>query len=258
MHRWVSQIASQIVSKRPLRQRRKQSKRTVEVTPTQRRTYTLLFEAMREHVFIYIRPVTSKKSYQSVILDLNPHEQYILIDELFPSEGFQLVMNDQLEVSIGKKGNVMTFMTELQMAGEYAGTPFYKLALPELVEQQQRRRSYRIEMDQDRYSYAQWGGAGGRQCRAKLMDLSSGGVRMEVLEGGETVIPGMILPSVMLYIGSDLKVSCDVEVKYIAEHEGDRALIGGEIIATEANGQALQRYLQKMQRVNRRRQLAAQ
>ncbi len=228
------------------------------ITQEQRRAYTILFEAMREHMLIYVRPLSSKTTYQSVILDVNPNDEYLLIDELFPETGFQVMAEDRFEVSIGKKGHSLSFVSELLRVGEYAGAQFYKLALPAMIEEQQRRSAFRVEVPLSEVNYVKWAWSDGAESIAYICDISASGLRLEVGSDFERIRPGIYLAGALVHIGSELAFHSDIEVKYVVQDNVDKGVrtMGGEFMAAEVGGQqALQHYMHKLQRAHRRQQL---
>lgn len=230
-----------------------------EVSLGHRKAYSLLFDAMRDHTLIYVRPAQGRVTYQSVLLDVNLKEQYLLIDELFPNIGFQMMPGDRFEVSIGDKRKALNFISELKMAGEYAGTPFYKMSLPDVVEEQQRRSNYRVELVDEIANHASWRWPNGQEGVATILDISMGGVKLKLAHDQAKIQQGSQLPGVTLTIGNDLQFKSNVDVKYVKNDANQEktitAILGGQLTAIDPSDHlALQRYMHQLQRASLRRQ----
>lgn len=230
-----------------------------EVMLGDRKAYNRLFEAMRDHTLIYLRPVSGRITYQSVLLDVNLKEQFLLIDELFPNTGFQMFPGDRFEISIGDKRRALHFISELIISGEYAGTPFFKMSLPDVVEEQQRRHNYRVELPERIPGYATWDWPDGQKEVAKISDISMSGVKLQLDSSQDKVKRGARLSRVSLSIGSDLKFESDVDVKYVTktvkEEQSAVAFLGGQLTAVDPSDHlALQRYMHQLQRTSLRQQ----
>ena len=236
------------------------SKHSVAVEPAERKVYTALFETMHEHALIYVAPAGLKTTYQSMILDINPEEKYLLIDELFPHTGYEVAVGDRLSVSIGRKGKALTFPTELLMTGEHNGAPFFKVTLPTVIQQEQRRKAYRVDLELREQNYVRCQLRNGQQWAGYLKDISLSGIRVELYDEQQGIEPGMLLHGVRINIGSELEFKCDLEVMNIGRRAAGQqgSALGAQYVSmSDADERQLQQYLLKLQRKMIKREVSA-
>ena len=116
-------------------------------------TVIRLQQMVEERSFVDVRfPGRADSVYQSLILKVDPHERYVLIDELFPAHGQYFISpGDEVEITSVRRGMPVRFQSWVKSISidEYDGLPAYRLALPDAVEAKQRRTHFRLALDAD-------------------------------------------------------------------------------------------------------------
>ena len=106
-----------------------------------------LQQAQQQREFVEVCVPGDDMVYQSLVLELDQDENTILIDELFP--GNVLVTPGQmLRFSIRQHGGrSLKFQSQVMEVYSYDDAPLYVIALPDLIDYDQRRNSYRLPVD---------------------------------------------------------------------------------------------------------------
>ena len=112
--------------------------------------YSQLETLQRRHSFIEVKFPRIERSFQSMILELHAEEGYLLIDELYPAEGRQhLLEGDVAEIGGKSTGVVVSFYSRLLARESVDGTPVYRMELPEEIGASFRRTSYRVYVERE-------------------------------------------------------------------------------------------------------------
>ena len=143
------------------------------------RTYLELYQAQRKHFFVEVRVDGDDVLYQSMILELDPEEKTILVDELFP-KGFVGLPGQRVHIGIRQPGGrKIKFSTTILEQHSYDESPVYVLAMPRNLDGDQRRDAYRLPVGGVEIC-PQFVGPDRRSYLARLCNLSSRGVGMEL------------------------------------------------------------------------------
>jgi len=143
-------------------------------------TLIRLQQMVEERNFVDVHfPGKSDTSYQSLLLKVDPHERYVMIDELFPAHGaFLVAPGDEVEVISTRKGLPVRFSSWVKSISinEDDGIPAYKLALPNSVDAKQRRRHFRLAIDPDAGIRLRIRGPDQSRMLCTVQNLSSSGI----------------------------------------------------------------------------------
>lgn len=143
-------------------------------------TYLRLYQSMREHHFVDVCVKGDDAVYQSMILALDPGEKTVLIDELFP-RGFVGLPGQRVDVTVRQsQGQKIRFETTILEQHDQEDVPLYVLAMPDSLDSDQRRNAYRLPIGRSLAIRPQFIGPDNQNYLARLCNLSTRGVAMEV------------------------------------------------------------------------------
>jgi len=121
-----------------------------------------------------------KQRYTSCIVKVE--EGHLLLDELLPSTGHSLLVDEGTLVARGKLDGVdIRFFTTLQRVAEKDHLLTYYMALPELLEYRQRRQTYRARIPISMKLPVYIENTKGERIKGELHNLSYGGAGMILL-----------------------------------------------------------------------------
>lgn len=146
-------------------------------------TVIRLRQLVEERCFVDVRfPGRLEGVYQSLILKIDPVEGYVLIDELFPSQAqFLVAPGDEVEITSIRRGMPVRFTTWIKAISidEGDGLPAYRLALPDVVEANQRRAHFRLALDSDSRVRLRLRGPENERMLCTVLNLSQAGISFE-------------------------------------------------------------------------------
>jgi len=123
----------------------------------------------------------SDEEYSSSILGVKAEKDLIILDELIPKEGNELVrIQKSVKLSTFHKGIHLSFTLNDIETGSSRGISYYKSRLPERIYYPQRRRSPRIEISSIDISFTGISDRTGINVSGYLFDLSRGGAGIDL------------------------------------------------------------------------------
>ncbi|MFL0797880.1 MAG: flagellar brake protein [Cellvibrionaceae bacterium] len=157
-----------------------------------------------------------KTQMQTMILDINMAEGYILLDELFPAPtSISLKEGNTLTLRHHNDGNWLQFSVTILHRSSGNGSPFYVVSLPETIETKPRRRSDRAPIDSAELITAKVTSPIRSPWHAAVSDISAGGVSFVV--GGnvlDQLSRDSILPRCQLELAPGFTIDVPVQVKH--------------------------------------------
>jgi c-di-GMP-binding flagellar brake protein YcgR len=118
-----------------------------------------------------------REHYTSCIVDIDG--KYVLLDELLPSTGHQLLVTERALQVTGKLDGIdIQFFTTLKRIGDKDNILTYYIYLPKLLEYRQRRMDYRVRIPMTMKLPVIFENRSGKIMRGELHDLSFGGAGM--------------------------------------------------------------------------------
>ncbi|PIE41086.1 MAG: hypothetical protein CSA49_05240 [Gammaproteobacteria bacterium] len=227
--------------------------------------YLLLFQLMRDHRMLRLRVQGDTHTYQTMLLEVNTDEGYLLIDEPFPFDG---ILNGDFRQNVvleyEREGFTTVISSVVEMRIEEGSDKYFRLEWPK-IEEQQRRKQYRLPMTQHWKNSASLSGLVDQQANA-ILDLSSSGIRI-AFEGDqmETVYAGACLEDVCLHLQGCEPMVLTLDITHC---HYDLNVDTGKVQTTVAGArfvgldyqehQAIQRFILSVQRIARRRELDQQ
>ena len=216
-------------------------------------TYLSLHQAQRNRDFLEVMIEGDEVVYQSMILESDPTERTILIDELFPT-GFLGLPGQKVHLAVRQKGGrKIKFESSILEQHSYDEAPIYVLAMPQDIETSQRRNAYRLPIADTMAIDSHFIGPEGQSYQGSLRNVSSTGIAVEVLLDGEAA--NNFHPNDMLdelaFDFAGVNIHCEASVRSIEvdEHDQSHVLIGAEFVDLPSIDQrVLERSIMRIQR----------
>lgn len=214
-----------------------------------REVYLNLFDVQRSHALIDVAIEGIDARYQSIIIGIDPERGLLEIDELFP-HGFVGLPGQPITVTVRLDGKRrLTFNTHIVSRRDDDSIESYWLALPEALDYNQRRGSFRLQLGQGWGVVSEFVAPDRERCSARVRDLSSTGIRLEVL-GGPRPATGDVLHDLHFeFAGRNYKCAADVRNVTNSHDAGDRFLIGAQFRdLSRLEQRSLERMIMQVQR----------
>lgn len=175
----------------------------------------ILARFTRRYTPVRIRIPGHKEHYNSCIVNVDG--KHVLLDELLPSTGHQLLVTEgALQVTGNHDGIVIQFFTTLEHVDDKDKIITYYMKLPSVLEYQQRRQGFRVPIPMSRKLHVIIDNDSDEVARGELHDLSHGGAgiiylaQTAIMEAGRPYECAIELPD------ADL-IYCTVELSYSKE-----------------------------------------
>lgn len=215
--------------------------------------YLNLYQAWRSHRFLEVTVDGDDMVYQSIMLELDPEEGTLLIDEFFPND-FVGMPGQVMKVNIRTVGGrKMTFETNIMEKYLYNDSPLYVLAMPADIEIDQRRNAFRLPIGDRVAVDSRFIGPDEQPYYGRLRNVSCSGISLEVHVDGESA-NSFHYDDVLSHLTFDfagINIDCGVSVRSIEvdKAEDSHCLIGAEFVDLSAQAQrSLERSIMRIQR----------
>jgi c-di-GMP-binding flagellar brake protein YcgR len=218
---------------------------------------TLLNQAHQAHCLLYTRFKDNPERFNTALLGIYPKQGFLVLDELTPKEGHELLLTEKQVQVIGKVDGVdLRFDTRLLEAREKSGIAFYKMALPDSVIYRQLRQEHRVSTGALRMTFRGYRGQGYQQAlRGFVCDLSRGGIGV-ILEEMPTLYPGDIMPACTVVLPQQEEILFSLEVRHSRPNsQREITRIGGRFEEIDADSRRkIVRLINKLEREKCKRQ----
>jgi c-di-GMP-binding flagellar brake protein YcgR len=221
--------------------------------------YSQLEVLQRRHSFIEVKFPRAEQSFQSMILELHPDDSYLLIDELYPVDNRQeLIEGDAAEISAQAPGVKVSFYSQLLARETIDGTPAYRMELPEEIGSSLRRRAFRIYVEREIGLAIDVRDPDGQSLEAHIVNLSSDGIKLS-LHGNISKLleKNRVLEQCVIKLPNQIDIDCSIEVRnvYVIRSPTLRTLVGATmVVPMPSHRTKLGQYLAAVQRKQRRRE----
>ena len=214
-----------------------------------------LLRIRREHRLLLVTLAGSKNRYQSMLLEVDLAQDRLLLDVPFPQE-------HPIEFWLGRRVNVATieagintqFESQVLSIDSLHQSQVLSLAMPREVMAAQRRRNFRLVVDDHTAVDAVLKVAGVGNLAAKVLDLSVAGIRFS-LAGSYSKLDKSKL---CLRLGLDSTVVCSLSICSLQQLDDgpETTVIGAEFVGLHPEQvRNIQRFLARSQRLQRQREL---
>ncbi|MDX1692639.1 MAG: flagellar regulator YcgR PilZN domain-containing protein [Ketobacteraceae bacterium] len=224
--------------------------------------YLRMFQLMRGHALLQLRLAGDSHRYQTVLLEVNADEGYLLIDQPFPHDG---VLSGAFEQAVVLEYDHDGFTTRIRtvVSGrvDEDDDTYFRLAWPDTVEEAQRRDQFRLDVTRSWNREIDVSGIDNQRVSA-VMDLSATGMRI-ALEGNQvdSIYAGRYLENVVLTLKGCAPIQCHLDIThchYVPDAELgsiQTTVAGGRLEGiSERDRENLQRFIHSAQRQQLRKQ----
>lgn len=228
----------------------------IEKQPPSPETANLMRRIKNSRAMLTVKVAGSEDVYLSALLEVNEQEGYIVLDELNSPKGHRsLCLIKQLEISTRLEDREIKFECDLTAVGEHNGISYYKVPFPENLDHQLRRKHLRISAPRGKYLPVHLHTELNDLVTGELVDLSAGGFGAFLSrETSDKIHHGDRIPRCMLYLGDQLPIEAELEVRYCEDKRyHSRPRLGGKFINIDQHSERrLQKYISQMDRINTR------
>ena len=190
----------------------------------------LLKRFTKRYTPLTVQVPNHEEFYTSCILDIDG--KYILLDELLPSTGNELLVTERALLLTGKiDGIVIQLFTTLQRVDDKDKMLTYYMNIPSLLEYQQRRQTYRASIPITRKLPVIIEDNNGIMLKGELRNLSHGGAGM-ILLSDKTIMENQRLYKCTIELPDGMQIYCTAELRFsknIASR--DKQYIGVQFVA---------------------------
>jgi c-di-GMP-binding flagellar brake protein YcgR len=227
--------------------------------PINKETVLRLRELSRQHTFVEVRfTERNAVAYQSLILDVTPLSRSALIDELFPAAGQPVMPGEPIEIVSQSKGMPLQFHSEIISLEMVDGVPAYRIALPEKLQANQRRKYYRVVVPEEMEMLVRLELGDGLSPLCKVNNLSSSGINLKInRDVTQHLTSSHVIEGIRLQLPDNDVINCDLEVRSYEYRKvpNRHTLVGGRLLSVSAPAQKkLDKLLAHLQRVMQKQQ----
>lgn len=221
--------------------------------------YSQLEILQRRHSFIEVKFPRIEQSFQSMILELHADDGFIVIDELYPAESRQqLLEGDEAEIIAQVPGIKVAFFSRLLARELNDGLPVYRMELPEEIGSSVRRRAFRVYVERESNLSIDLGSAGVSAGSAQIVNLSPDGIKLSFARNVSKYLEkNRLLENCVLRLptGFDIDATIDIRNIYTIRTPTLHTIAGGMLsVAIPSQRTKLSQYLAAVQRKQRRRE----
>lgn len=168
--------------------------------------------------------------FTSAVIDLDPNQGHIILDELLPVEGQRLLRpGTSLNVSTRVRGVFIHFNTELAHTEQTDGVAANAAHLPNPIFYEQKRSHYRVHISLCQQVPIMLEEVDNGPYTGRLINLSVGGL-CAAFDPGVKINAGDILPHCAIELAGE-SLSCALEIRFAALDGRHKALrVGGSFV----------------------------
>jgi len=221
--------------------------------------FQTLEQLQRRHSFIEIKFPRIERSFQSMILDLRPADGILLVDELYPPEGREkLLEGDVAEVIARDRSLTVSFFSRLLLRETIDGTPAYHMELPDDIGASYRRHAFRIYVENEAGLEIDLRDAEDNPLEARIINLSADGIKLS-MHGDQVKLLERTpeFENCIIRLPDDFDIECRLKFSnvYLMRSPILHTLAGASIkVPTAPQRTRLDQYLAAIQRRQRRRE----
>ncbi len=222
-------------------------------------SYSQLETLQRRHSFIEVKFPRIEQSFQSMILELHADESFLIIDELYPAEGRQkLLEGDDAEITAQAAGTKVAFFSKLLAREVSEGTPTYRMELPEEIGSTVRRRAFRVYVEREANLSIDIGAVGEAVHDAHIVNLSGDGIKLSFRGNiSKQLERNRVFENCVIRLPNGIDIDGTIELRniYTIRTPTLHTLAGGMLnVVIPSQRTKLSQYLAAVQRKQRRRE----
>ena len=192
---------------------------------------SLLNKIHSKHSLLTITVNSSEACFGSTILEVNKEEHYLVLDELYPQEGHNLIKGDtEISVNAHYAGAFVYFSGKIEAIGSNDDAAYYKVKIPDEVEYHQRRNTYRVTTSLSDPIPVNLVTKDEVMIPAELRDISLGGVCLRLKDVSHVSLnDGDHIPTCLIQVSKDRKILGSLNVCHVEKIKETGSLrIGAE------------------------------
>jgi c-di-GMP-binding flagellar brake protein YcgR len=230
-------------------------KQQFEVITSQTRITSLLRPLLNRHSLITVSVPGGKRYYNSVLLEVDADNQYLMLDELHPKEGHkQLSGSEVITLFTQLDGVNVNFAVTIKEITSSDGVAMYKVAFPQSIRYRQRRSDYRVPVSSALSIPVQLVSGDKLSFSGELHDISAGGACIRFPR--KTSLPLDKDDAELqceITLGNGKKIFCAFRICHIALQEINNTLhVGGCFQRLDRiQHRAIERFVVELQRKSR-------
>ena len=216
----------------------------------------LLRRLRDQRILLSVRIPGHNGTFNSLLLQVDPDRNFILLDELNPKIGHELVIQaKQVRVQCQCQGVELGFLCAVEVVEGKSGISMYRAALPEFINYMQRRGSYRVRVGMSMSVPVSLPlEISTTDIEGHLFDLSVGGLGAN-LPMEPKLRRGQIIETCAIHLPKNETIQVELEIRFIRldeEHRTQR--IGAAFLhLTQQQTNSLRRFVTHLEREMLRR-----
>ena len=227
-----------------------------------RRVIKTLHHLITQRALLDVSIANEPVLYQSLLLRVDLDRQILLLDDLFPAYNLTLLRHGrELNVSHTSKGRMTSFNVNFQGYEDIRHSPLLKATLPNEINANQRRKSYRVTCQKDTGLRLRMKASDQSSLFATVNNLSARGISAKISGNvTEQVQASEVLENCALQLDTGETINCSMDVRSMRyERQPYRhTIVGAKLLDLSHNqSTSLERYLANLQRARKRAALAA-
>lgn len=152
-------------------------KQQFEIISSTPRIAAVLRPLLQKHSLVTATVSTSRQYYNTVLLEVDAENRFLLIDELHPAEGHRLVSTGKsLTLYTQLDGVSVNFAVPIIDIDSSKGPAVYRVGFPEIIRYRQRRSDYRVPVSSALSILVEITSSNKESLSGELHDISAGGV----------------------------------------------------------------------------------
>ena len=185
---------------------------------------------------INIEGVTEE--FSSSILDIQLDNNLIILDELFPKHGNNLLINKKIKLSTIHNGIRLALMLSDVISGSSRGIAYYKSAIPNRIYYPQRRSIPRIQLTILNIPFSGISNRTKSSLGGHVFDLSRGGLGIVIPNNRARIQRGDSIKNCRITL-DDHSISFDLAIRFVktTNQETGKTQIGGYFENLSSKGQ---------------------
>lgn len=196
-------------------------------------------------------------TFNSMILEIDPENRWIMLDELHPEEGHaKFVAQKKLSVFSEFDGVDIRFDSTLSEVGSQSKIYFYKIHFPESLKYFQKRSAYRVRVLRATEIPVIIMVADGEYSKGSLYNISSGGLGIKFTRSLPKAFErGQVISECEIRFPDGEKFVCALEARHMMSiRNNDHALLGARFIKLNTVQQrTINRFIASLERESRRK-----
>ena len=222
------------------------------------RIAAILRPLQQQHSIISVAIPSAKRLYNSTLLEVNPEQGYLLLDELHPREGHSQLRNaSRIGLSAHREGIEIKMILDIAEIGVDNGVAFYKTPFPKSIRYRQRRSTFRVPVSAVQAIPVELADAQGNILHGELHDISAEGMCVRLPPKTEIPTAREAWPMTTTIILPDRKrIQTSFTLRRLTRHEASRTIqIGGNFEKLDkTQSRLLERFVFELQRESRRKE----